>query len=169
MAEEEGNIISENLRANGEDTAPAIGMLSQYIKDLSVENPNAPQSYNWETTPQIDVQINIEVQAVTQEIHEVILKLGTKAQAEEGVQFNVELEYGTLFGVRNVADEQAHQFLFGDAPRLMFPFARRVIADAVRDAGYPPLVLEPIDFNGLYVQQLAQAQAVAEAQPAGEA
>jgi preprotein translocase subunit SecB len=61
------------------------------------------------------------------------------------------------------------QFLYGEAPRLLFPFARRVIADAVRDAGYPPLVLEPIDFNGLYVQQLAQAQANAEAQPAGEA
>jgi preprotein translocase subunit SecB len=169
MAEEEGNIVSENLRANGEDTAPAVGMLSQYIKDLSVENPNAPQSYNWEGTPQIDVQINIEVQAVSQDIHEVILKLGTKAQSEEGVQFNVELEYATLFGVRNVPDDQAHQFLFGEAPRLMFPFARRVIADAIRDAGYPPLVLEPIDFNGLYNQQLAQAQATAEAQPAGKA
>lgn len=169
MAEEEGNIVSENLRANGEDTAPAVGMLSQYIKDLSVENPNAPQSYNWEGTPQIDVQINIEVQAVSQDIHEVILKLGTKAQSEEGVQFNVELEYATLFGVRNVPDDQAHQFLFGEAPRLMFPFARRVIADAIRDAGYPPLVLEPIDFNGLYIQQLAQAQATSEAQPAGEA
>jgi preprotein translocase subunit SecB len=161
MAEEEGNIISENLRANGEDTAPAIGMLSQYIKDLSVENPNAPQSYNWETTPQIDVQINIEVQAVTQEIHEVILKLGTKAEAEEGVQFNVELEYGDAVRCPQCCRRRlcAHQFLFGEAPRLMFPFARRVIADAVRDAGYPPLVLEPIDFNGLYVQQLAQAQA----------
>jgi preprotein translocase subunit SecB len=169
MAEEEGNIVSETLKANGEDTAPAVGMLSQYIRDLSVENPNAPSSYGWEGQPQIDVQVNIEVQPVSEEVNEVILKLGVKAVGDQGVHFNVELEYGTLFGLRNVEQHHAHQFLFGEAPRLMFPFARRVVADAVRDAGYPPLVLEPIDFNGLYMQQLAQAQATAEAQPAGEA
>jgi preprotein translocase subunit SecB len=160
MAEEEGNIVSETLKANGEDTAPAIGMLSQYIKDLSVENPNAPQSYSWESQPQIDVQVNIQVNAVSEEVHEVSLSLSTKASGDE---------YATLFGVRNVTSEQAHQFLYGEAPRLMFPFARRVIADAIRDAGYPPLVLEPIDFNSLYLHQLAQAQATAEAEPAGTA
>jgi preprotein translocase subunit SecB len=169
MAEEEGNIVSDTLKANGEDTAPAVGMLSQYIKDLSVENPNAPQSYSWDGQPQIDVQVNVEVQPVNDEVHEVIMKLGVKAEGDQGVHFNVELEYATLFGLRNVEQGQAHQFLFGEAPRLVFPFARRVIADAVRDAGYPPLVLEPIDFNGLYLHQLAQAQATAEAQPAGEA
>ncbi|MFN7323574.1 MAG: protein-export chaperone SecB [Sphingomonadales bacterium] len=169
MAELQGNIVSDNLKANGEDTAPAVGMLSQYIKDLSVENPNAPHSYSWEGSPQIDVQVNIEVHSVSDEVNEVLLKLGVKAEAEQGVHFNVELEYATLFGLRNVEPQHAHQFLFGEAPRLMFPFARRVVADAVRDAGYPPLVLEPIDFNGLYMQQLAQAKATAEAQPAGEA
>jgi preprotein translocase subunit SecB len=169
MAEEEGNIVSETLKANGEDTAPAIGMLSQYIKDLSVENPNAPQSYSWESQPQIDVQVNIQVNAVSEEVHEVSLSLSTKASGDEGVRFDVELEYATLFGVRNVTSEQAHQFLYGEAPRLMFPFARRVIADAIRGAGYPPLVLEPIDFNSLYLHQLAQAQATAEAEPAGTA
>jgi preprotein translocase subunit SecB len=166
---EEGNIVSDTLRANGEDTAPAVGMLSQYIKDLSIENPNAPQSYGWEGQPQIDVQVNIEVNAVSDEVSEVMLKLGVKASSDDGVHFNVELEYATLFGLRNVPDEQAHQFLFGEAPRLIFPFARRVVADAIRDAGYPPLVLEPIDFNSLYIQQLAQAQSMAETQPAGEA
>jgi preprotein translocase subunit SecB len=168
MAEEEGNIVSETLKANGEDTAPAVGMLSQYIKDLSVENPNAPQS-TWESQPQIDVQVNIQVNAISDDVHEVTLALSTKAAGDEGVRFNVELEYATLFGVRNVDAEQAHQFLYGEAPRLMFPFARRIVADATRDAGYPPLVLEPIDFNSLYLHQLAQAQATAEAQPAGEA
>ncbi len=169
MAEEEGIIVSENVKANGEDTAPAVGMLSQYIKDLSVENPQAPHSFQWEGTPQIDVQVNIQVNAVTEEVHEVALKIAVKAESDNGVHFSVELDYGTLFGLRNVSDDQAHPFLFGEAPRLMFPFARRVVADAVRDAGYPPLVLEPIDFNALYVQQIAQAQALAEEQPAGEA
>ena len=169
MAEDEGNIISENLKPNGEDTAPAVGMLNQYIKDLSVENPQAPHSFNWGETPQIDVQVNIQVNAITDEVHEVALKVAVKAESEQGVQFSVELDYGTLFGLRNLTDEQAHPFLFGEAPRLMFPFARRVVADAVRDAGYPPLVLEPIDFNALYVQQISQAQQMAETQPAGEA
>ena len=103
------------------------------------------------------------------EVHEVALRLAIKAETDNGVQFSVELDYGTLFGLRNVSEEQAHPFLFGEAPRLMFPFARRIVADAVRDAGYPPLVLEPIDFNALYIQQLSQAQQMAETQPAGEA
>jgi preprotein translocase subunit SecB len=169
MADEAGTIVSENVKANGADTAPAVGMLNQYIKDLSVENPHAPHSFNWEVTPQIDVQVNILANAVTDEVHEITLKLAVKAESDKGVHFSVELEYGTLFGLRNVSDEQAHPFLFGEAPRLMFPFARRIVADAVRDAGYPPLVLEPIDFNALYIQQLTQAQQMAETQPAGEA
>jgi preprotein translocase subunit SecB len=169
MADETGTIVSDKVKANGEDTAPAVGMLNQYIKDLSVENPNAPHSFNWEGAPQIDVQVNIQANAITDEVHEVALRLVVKAETDNGVQFSVELDYGTLFGLRNVSEEQAHPFLFGEAPRLMFPFARRVVADAVRDAGYPPLVLEPIDFNALYIQQLAQAQQMAETQPAGEA
>jgi preprotein translocase subunit SecB len=171
MADEEGNITSENLAAgsNGEDTAPQVGMLNQYIKDLSVENPNAPQSFGWNGQPQVDIQVNIQVNAITDEVNEVVMTLGVKASTDEGVQFNVELDYATLFGLRNVDAEQAHPFLFGEAPRLIFPFARRVVADAIRDAGFPPLVLEPIDFNQLYIQQRAQAAELAEQQPAGEA
>ncbi len=169
MAEEEGNIVSETVTANGVDTAPQVGMLNQYVKDLSVENPNAPQSFGWTDQPQIDVQVHVEVTSVSNEVHEVMMKLSIKAVADEGMCFGVELEYATLFGLRNVDEEQAHPFLYGEAPRLIFPFARRIIADAVRDAGYPPLVLEPIDFNMLYVQQRNQAQAMAEVTPAGEA
>lgn len=168
MAEDTGNIISDTVKANGEDTMPQVGMLSQYIKDLSVENPNAPQSYSWETQPQIDVQVNIQVTNVADEVHEVAMKLMVKAEGDEGVRFGVELDYATLFGLRNIPDDQSHPFLFGEAPRLMFPFARRIIADAIRDAGYPPLVLEPIDFNALYIQQRMQADELAQAEPAGE-
>lgn len=169
MADNEGNVVSENLKANGEDTMPQIGLLNQYVKDLSVENPNAPNSFGWGTAPEVDLQVHIAVNTVNEEVHEVTMKLTAKAQTEEGVQFSVELDYATLFGIRNVSEEQAHPFLFGEAPRLMFPFARRVIADAVRDAGFPPLVLEPIDFNALYVQQREQALAMAEGEPAGAA
>jgi preprotein translocase subunit SecB len=169
MAEDAGNIISETVKANGEDTMPQVGMLNQYIKDLSVESPNAPQSFGWETQPEIDVQVNIQVNTIADEVHEVAMKLLVKASGDEGVRFSVELDYATLFGLRNVPEDQSHPFLFGEAPRLIFPFARRVIADAIRDAGFPPLVLEPIDFNALYIQQRMQADEMAATQPAGEA
>jgi preprotein translocase subunit SecB len=169
MADEEGNITSETHVGNGEDTMPQVGMLNQYIKDLSVENPNAPNCFSWEGQPQVDVQVNIEVNQVSDEVNEVAMKLAVKASVQQGVQFSVELDYATLFGLRNVTAEQAHPFLFGEAPRLMFPFARRVVSDAIRDAGFPPLVLEPIDFNALYIQQLQQAEAMANQEPAGQA
>ncbi len=169
MAEDAGNIISDAVKANGEDTMPQVGMLNQYIKDLSVENPNAPQSFSWETQPEIDVQVNIQVNTIADELHEVAMKLAVKASGDEGLRFSVELDYATLFGLRNVPEDQSHPFLFGEAPRLIFPFARRVIADAIRDAGFPPLVLEPIDFNALYIQQRMQADEMAATQPAGEA
>lgn len=172
MADEEGNVTSENLsaaEANGADHGPQIGMLNQYIKDMSVENPNSPHSFTWTSQPQVDVQVNIQVNTINEEVNEVVMSLSIKAGTDEGIQFSVELDYATLFGLRNVSAEEAHPFLFGEAPRLMFPFARRVISDAIRDAGFPPLVLEPIDFNQLYMQQRAQAAELAAAQPAGEA
>lgn len=175
---EEGNIISNlNLDEqghggplpNGEDTSPAIGLISQYVKDLSVENPNAPESYQWAEAPEMAVDFNISARMIQPEIHEIELKINVTSKGSQGTAFIVELAYCGLIGMRNVPDDQAHPFLFAEGPRILFPFARRIIADAVRDAGYPPMMLEPIDFNGLYMAQLAQAQATAEAVPAGEA
>jgi preprotein translocase subunit SecB len=169
---DEGNIISDLNLDNGDDTAPAAGIISQYVKDLSVENPNAPESFAWQDQPQIDVQFNIGARAIEGEVHEVELKIICSSRTDAGVAFAVELSYCALVGMRNLEEQQSHAFLFAEAPRILFPFARRVIADAVRDAGFAPLMLEPIDFNGLYVQQLqAQAQS-AEAgigEPAGHA
>ncbi|HVR90718.1 MAG TPA: protein-export chaperone SecB [Novosphingobium sp.] len=167
---EEGNVLTDlDLDpaapvANGEDTSPAAGIISQYIKDLSVENPNAPESYNWQDPPQVDVQFNIAARQMNDEVHEVELKIQLSAKAQGGTAYIVDLAYGGLVGLRNLDEAQVHAFIYAEAPRILFPFARRIIADAVRDAGYPPLMLEPIDFNGLYVQQLAAQQD----QPAGE-
>ena len=170
---DEGNIISDLKLGNGEDTAPAAGIITQYVKDLSVENPNSPQCFSWQDAPQIDVQFNIGAQAVDAEVHEVELKITATSKYEAGTAFVVDLSYCALVGMRNVDEGQAHAFLFAEAPRILFPSARRVVADAVRDAGFAPLMLEPIDFNGLYVQQLqAQAQQQADAEqgePAGNA
>ena len=170
---DEGNVISDlNLDApagNGQDTGPAAGIISQYVKDFSVENPNAPASYQWQDSPQLDVQFNIQSVRVDGEIHEVELKINMTAKSAEGTAYIIELAYAGLIGMRGLAPEQEHAFIYGEAPRILFPFARRIMADAVRDAGYPPVLLEPIDFNGLYLQQLAQAAQTAEAQPAGNA
>ena len=177
---EEGDIItpldldapnsdSSGPVANGEDTSAAIGLISQYIKDLSVENPNAPESYQWTDAPEVSIDFNIGARPLGPDVHEIEMKITATSKAPQGTMYVVELLYGALIGMRNVTDEQAHPFLFAEGPRLVFPFARRIVADAVRDAGFPPVMLEPIDFNGLYVQQLAQQQQVAEAEPAGHA
>jgi len=173
---DEGNIISTlNLdtpdapAANGEDTNPAIGFISQYVKDLSVENPNAPDSLQWAETPELSVEFNIAARPVAPDVHEIELKIRANSKTSLGVSYIVELAFCGLIAMRNIPDDQAHPFLFAEAPRLLFPFARRIIADAVRDAGFPPLMLEPIDFNGLYFAQLQQQAEAAVANPMGQA
>jgi preprotein translocase subunit SecB len=155
------NIISDlNLgtAGNGEDNEPAAGIISQYVKDLSVEVPNAPQCFQWEEQPQIDIQFNISSRAVEGEVHEVELKMAATAKTNAGTAYAVDLSYCALVGMRNLDDANMHAFLFAEAPRIIFPFARRIVSDATRDAGFIPLMLEPIDFNGLYMQQLAAQQ-----------
>lgn len=147
--------------ANGADTAPAAGMISQYVKDFSFENPNAPAIYQTSEPPQIDVQFNIGSGQVGEEVHEVTLKIDVRADTGGQVAFIVDLTYAGLFGFRNVPVDQIQPFLLGEAPRLLFPFARRVLADAVRDGGFPPLLLEPIDFGQLYLQQSTQEDGAA--------
>lgn len=157
MAEENDVLADLGMdQANGADNQPVAGMVSQYVKDLSVESPNAPASYQWREQPAIDLQFNIGANQVNEEMHEVELKVNVTAKGEKGNFYLVELSYCGLVGMRNLPEDQAHAFLYAEAPRILFPFARRVIADATRDAGFQPLMLEPIDFNGLYIQQLQQ-------------
>ena len=153
---------------NGEDNSPAAGLILQYVKDLSFENPNAPAVYQWQGQPQIDVQFNIGANEAGDDVHEVILKIEIRAAAEEQVAFQVELSYAGLFGLRNIPEDQVQPFLLAEAPRLLFPFARRVVADVVRDGGFPPLMLDPIDFAALYMAQ-AESNAAQLAQPEGNA
>jgi preprotein translocase subunit SecB len=146
---------------NGADNLPQIGLITQYVKDLSFENPNAPGVYQWQTQPNIDVQFNIGSDRMGDDLHEVQLKIEVKATTDAGTAFAVELLYAALFGMRNVPEDQVNPFLLAEAPRLLFPFARRILADAVRDGGFPPLLLDPIDFGGLYEQQAQAALAQA--------
>ncbi len=166
---DEGNVLSDlntNPAPNGADTAPVAGIISQYVKDLSVENPKAPDSFQWKSQPEMDVQFNIAANNINDEVSEVELKVSATAKTPEGVAYIVELAFCGLVGMRNMPEDQKHAFTYAEAPRILFPFARRVIADAVRDAGFAPLLLDPIDFNGLYVQQLAQKQAQEQASSA---
>ena len=160
---EEGDILqdlnNQNAQANGADNQPHAAIITQYVKDLSVENPNAPAVYQWQEQPRIDVQFNIGAEGVGDEVHEVVLKVKINASGEQGPFYILELDYCGLIGIRNIPEDQAHAFLFAEAPRILFPFARRVISDAVRDAGFPPLLVDPIDFNGLYMQRLQAKQA----------
>ena len=151
--QDEGIITGNEPLPNGADTAPAVGLISQYVKDLSFENPNAPAIFQVQGSPQIDVQFNIGTAQVAEDVHEVVLRVDVRAETGGQVAFIVELTYAGIFGLRNIPEEHVQPFLLAEAPRLLFPFARRVLADAVRDGGFQPLLLEPIDFAAIYMQQ----------------
>ncbi|MBO9498879.1 MAG: protein-export chaperone SecB [Novosphingobium sp.] len=155
---DEGNVLTNLDNANGADNSPIAGLLSQYVKDLSVENPKAPESFQWQEQPELDVQFNIGARTINDEVHEIELKISATATTSLGTVYVVELAYCGLIGLRNLPDDQAHAFLFAEGPRILFPFARRVMADATRDAGFAPLLLDPIDFQGLYIQNLQRQQ-----------
>ena len=137
---------------------PAVATLAQYIKDLSVENPSAPQVYQWQVQPTLDVQFHLNSEKVADDVYEVVIKVEVTARSDNGVHFVVDLSYGGLFGVRNMPEEALGPILLVEAPRLLFPFARQIIADAVSNTGFPPLLLDPIDFTAAYVQQLQAVQ-----------
>ena len=156
--------------ANGVDTQPQIGLIAQYVKDLSFENPNAPAIYQSQANPRIDVQFNLGTTAVADDVHEAAMKIEVRAVMDDDqTAFAVKLVYAGLFGARNVEPDQLQAFLFAEAPRLLFPFARAIVAEAVRDGNFPPLLLDPIDFAAMYAQQSAQAEQLAGQEPAGQA
>jgi len=160
MSEQDDGIITRSEPvANGEDTAPAAGLISQYVKDFSFENPNAPAIYQNPQGPAIDVQFNIASSQVAEEVFEIVLRIEVKAETEGKVAFLVDLSYAGLFGLRNIPEEAMGPVLLVEAPRLIFPYARQIVSEAVTNAGFPPLLLDPIDFGQAYVAQLEAAQA----------
>lgn len=165
MAEEQGN----EQQANGNDTSPQVGIISQYVKDLSFENPNAPAAYQWQGQPKIEVDFNIASNKLNDEIHEVDLRIEVRATTEGQTAFFVDLLYSGLIGIRNISDADAHPFLLAEAPRILFPFARQIVSTTVQNGGFPPLMLDPIDFHALYMQRAAaEAQALEGEGEAGE-
>lgn len=147
----------------GGDSQPApqgatLTIAGQYIKDLSFENPAAPSS-DLSGKPQIQVGVDVQARAIGPEQYEVALKVHVNAKSGEAQVYLVELLYGGLFVIRNLPQENLQPLLLIECPRLLFPFARRIIADVTRDGGFMPLMLDPIDFASLFRQQaLARAQ-----------
>ena len=160
MADQDSStpINGDGDQADQPDNQPQVAALAQYVKDLSVENPSAPQVYQWGEQPQLDVQFNINVNKVADEVHEVVLKIDASARSAGGVHFVIDLSYGGIFALRNIPEEALAPFLLVEAPRLLFPFARQVIAASTSEAGFPPLMLDPIDFASIYMAQSQAAQ-----------
>ncbi|EJW13078.1 cytoplasm chaperone protein [Rhodovulum sp. PH10] len=141
-------------------TGPSLNVLAQYVKDFSFENPNAPRSLmQAPKQPQIGVQINVNSQAMSATEFEVELKLEGKAELDGNTLFGFDLLYAGVFRLQNIPQENLPPLLMIECPRLLFPFAREIIGNAVVHGGYPPLLLDPIDFVSLYQQKVASMQA----------
>lgn len=150
-----------NPAGNGADGAgdePQAATLAQYIKDLSVESPSSPQVFQWQDQPGLDVNFQLNVERASEDVHEVALKIEVKAQSDKGVHFLVDLSYAGLFGIRNFPEEALPPFLLIEAPRLLFPFARQIVSESIQNAGFAPLLLDPIDFAAAYMAQVEANQ-----------
>jgi preprotein translocase subunit SecB len=148
--------------AQPQQTLPQLNVLGQYIKDFSFENPNAPRSLAPnQPQPNINIQINVGVSQSAETDFEVTLKLEGKAESAGSVLFVFDLTFAGMFRIQNVPKEHLHPLVMIECPRLLFPFAREIIATAVRNGGFAPLLLDPVDFVALYQQRVAQEQAKA--------
>ena len=142
------------------DIAPSINAMVQYTKDFSFENPNAPRSLGpQEKPPNIAIQVNVNARQVAEADFEVNILLEGSAGEGAGLLFKFELDYAGLFRLRNIAPNDMHPVVMIECPRLLFPFARQIIADAVRAGGFPPLYIDPIDFAALYRKRVGEAAA----------
>lgn len=137
------------------NTAPTFAVRAQYVKDLSFENPHAPQSlFSSDQRPAIDVAVDLKAQKLQEDTYEVGMHLSVRASTEQNTLFLIELVYGGIFQISGIPVEHLERVLLVECPFVMFPFVRRVVADVSRDGGFPPLLLEPIDFAHLYMQNM---------------
>lgn len=149
--------------AQGNGQAPTLNILAQYIKDLSFENPGAPKSLGpREKAPDININVNVNANPLSETEFDVVLTMNAEAKSGTTVLFNVELTYGGVFRVANFPQEHMLPLLFIECPRMLFPFARQIVADATRNGGFPPLLIDPIDFAQMFQQRMAEENARAQ-------
>ncbi len=153
--------MSKSKEASTANTQ-SFAVKGQYIKDLSFENPHAPQSLlAANAKPAIDVNVDLKAQKLQDNIYEMTLHISAHATAEGNTMFLIELAYAGIFQLANIPQERIESIILIDCPFVLFPFARRVIADITRDGGFPPLMLDPIDFHALFLQNKAREAATA--------
>ena len=163
MATNENNQSAGATTGNG--AQPTLNVLAQYVKDLSFESPGAPNSLRGrDQAPGININLNVNANPLSEKEFDVNLSLNARAGFDKDVLFNVELVYGGVFRIEGFPQEHMLPLLFIECPRLLFPFARQIIADATRNGGFPPLMLDPIDFAQMFQQKIAEEQTKAKVQ-----
>lgn len=157
MAKKKDEKPAEAAPAPAAGPGPMLQVLAQYTKDQSFENPNAPESLrNDKGAPQINIQIEIGRQMLADDTVEVTLILKADARREDQVAFIAELEYAGLFAFQNVNAEEIQPVIMIECPRLLFPFARQILAEMTQNGGFPPIMLEPPDFAGMFREEMAR-------------
>jgi len=145
---------------SAQNNAPSMSLIGQYIRDLSFESPGAPGSIMLGAgNPTFSVNINVGVKKQADEIYAVEITLNAKADRDNAVLFAVELVYGGVYRIRNVPEARLPELLMIECPRLIFPFARQVLASVTQQGGFPPLMMEPVDFSQVYLQNLKALEA----------
>ena len=160
--------MADETAASG--NPPSFNLIGQYIRDMSFENPGAPASIMMAgPNPNFQVGINVGVKKQAEDLYAVEITLNAKADREKNVLFNVELIYGGVFRMRNIPESQLAPLLLVECPRLIFPFARQVLATITQQGGFPPLMMEPVDFQAIYLQNLKSLQDAQATPPNGGA
>jgi preprotein translocase subunit SecB len=163
-AKNEGNGSAQKTGNGNDKTAQpaALSILTQYVKDLSFESPGAPQSLRGrDKAPGISINVNVNANPISETEFDVLLTLTAQASFEKDkdVLFNIELVYGGVFRIEGFPQEHMLPILFIECPRLLFPFARQIIAECSRNGGFPPLMIDPVDFAQMFQQRMAEEQA----------
>ena len=139
-----------------QNDAPVFGIEKIYVKDLSVEVPNAPEIFLESEAPQVEIQLNTEGRSLGEGVVEVVLTVTVTAKIGEKTVFLVEVGQGGIFRIMNIPDEQLEGLVAVACPNLLFPFAREVVSDATTRAGFSPIVLQPVNFEAMYMSRLEQ-------------
>ena len=156
MAEDQVAASQENSE---QDQQPVFGIEKIYVKDLSLEIPNAPQIFIQRESPQVSIELGNNVNMLEEGVFEVVITVTVTSKIEDKTVFLIEVAQAGIFQVRNVPAESLEMIAGVTCPNILFPYARQTVSDIVTRAGFPPVLLNPINFEALYAQQKQQQQA----------
>lgn len=168
MAQTPTNGTSNSGQPPSAEQGAQVRVLGQFIRDLSFESPNVGRiQVAQDEQPAIRIEVNVNAQKVGPNIYESLIEMKANCGVKAGVLYDLEIVYGAMFQIEGIPDSALEPFLLINCPALTFPFVRRLVADVTREGGFPPLLLDPIDFGALYMQR--RQQAGASGAPAGTA